>query len=393
MKLLIVAMPDSVHTARWVSQLADTGWEIHLFSSNNSGFTCTELRNVTVHHLFYVGRSNVDKSVRLKGIPFFSDFAVFCISKVLGRFFPSIFETRLASAITKLKPDIIHSMEIQHAGYLTLATKKRFSGKFPPWIVTNWGSDIYLFGRLVAHKERIREVLSFADYYSCECQRDVCLAKAFGFTGRVLPVFPNTGGFDLTEVEKFREEGSIASRRIIMVKGYQTWSGRALVALRSLERSADLLDGYTVAIYSATEEVEISAELFQNTTGIPVVIIPKETCHREMLRWHGRARISIGLSISDAISTSLLEAMVMGSFPVQSWTACADEWINNGFNGLLVPPEDPEIVEIALRRALSDDELVNRAATYNFDIALKRLDQRVLREKVVNFYNTVTNQQ
>lgn len=389
MKLLLIAIPDSIHTARWVSQVADMGWEIHIFSSNNCGSTCSELRNVTVHHLFHIGNKAVDRSVCLKGIPVFSDFAVFCLSKIVERFFPTFISYRLARLIKKVKPDIVHSLEIQHAGYLTLAARKTYTAEFPPWIVTNWGSDIYLFGRLAAHKERIREVLSLADFYSCECRRDVCLAQAYGFTGKILPVFPNTGGFDIASLMDTRQKISAAGRRVIMVKGYQSWSGRALVALRALERASDMLSGYTVAIYSATPDVEIAAELFQYATGIQVVIIPKATLHKEILCWHGRARISIGLSISDAISTSMLEAMVMGAFPIQSWTACADEWIDDGVNGLLVPPEDPEIVEKALRRILSDDSLVNRAANHNLVLAKERLDQKMLSTKTVNLYRTV----
>jgi len=71
-----------------------------------------------------------------------------------------------------------------------------------------------------------------------------------------------------------------------------------------------------------------------------------------MLHYYGRARIYIGLSISDAISTSLLEAMVMGAFPIQSCTACADEWIEDGKSGFIVPPEDPHVIAEAIRRAL-----------------------------------------
>ena len=57
-----------------------------------------------------------------------------------------------------------------------------------------------------------------------------------------------------------------------------------------------------------------------------------------MLRLHGRARVSIAISIGDGISTALLEAMAMGSFPIQTCTACADEWIIDGKSGFIVQP-------------------------------------------------------
>jgi glycosyltransferase involved in cell wall biosynthesis len=105
-----------------------------------------------------------------------------------------------------------------------------------------------------------------------------------------------------------------------------------------------------------------------------------------MLRLHGRARVSIGLSISDAISTSLLEAMLMGSFPIQSHTACADEWLRHGEGGWLVHPEDPAAVADGLRRALTDDALVDRAADLNAAVARERLDAGPIRERVVAAY-------
>ena len=37
MRILFVAMADSVHTARWISQIDDQGWDIHLYPSIDCG--------------------------------------------------------------------------------------------------------------------------------------------------------------------------------------------------------------------------------------------------------------------------------------------------------------------------------------------------------------------
>jgi glycosyltransferase involved in cell wall biosynthesis len=294
----------------------------------------------------------------------------------------------LAGLIRRLKPDIVHSLEIQAAGYLTREARQAFRGEFPPWIVTNWGSDLYLFGRLAEHSEKVKSVLRDCDYYSCECQRDVKLAQKMGLQGITLPVLPNTGGFDLQHVTRMRQPGPTSERRTIILKGYQHFAGRALVGLRAIRICAGEMADFRLAIYRATDDVRIAAELLSQDTGIEIEIIP-QCSHDEMLRHFGHARIYLGLGISDAISTSLLEAIVMGAFPIQSCTSCADEWIVDGESGMIVPPEDPELVADALRRALTDDALVNKAAERNARVAAERLDYSLIQAQVIENYKAV----
>ena len=136
----------------------------------------------------------------------------------------------------------------------------------------------------------------------------------------------------------------------------------------------------------------IAAELFSKSTGVQTTIIPKGTPHHEILKQHVKARISIGLSISDAISTSLLEAIVMGSFPIQSWTSCGNEWIEDGKTGILVSPDDPDVVENAIRKALIDDNLVNNAAEKNWLTSVERLNANSLKNKSIEFYKRAIGQ-
>jgi glycosyltransferase involved in cell wall biosynthesis len=392
-------MTNSIHLVRWVNQLDNTSWERFLFPVYSTQ-PHNELRKLTIINGSEIPGFYRNRSLRYMNgsLPFFAiNFMNRIIQKRLNPLQPMVKPApmivhALVSAIVRIKPDIIHSMEFQEAGYLTLEAKRKFKGKFPKWIATNWGSDIYLFGRLAEHREQVRAVLANCDYYSCECERDVVLAHEHGLRGEVLPVIPNTGGFDLTACELLRLPGSISNRKLILLKGYQGWAGRALSGLRALARCADVLKahGYSVAVYSSSPDVNLAVELFAQETGVPIEIIPP-CAHNEMLKKYGQARVYLGLSISDAISTSLLEAMVMGAFPIQSCTACADEWIVNGQSGLIVPPEDVDIIENALRKALTDDALVNQAALLNKETARKRLDMSVIQPKVIDFYQHVYN--
>jgi glycosyltransferase involved in cell wall biosynthesis len=281
-------------------------------------------------------------------------------------------------------------MEFQHAGYLTLEARRRFGpGGFPPWVVTNYGSDVYLFGRLASDAAKVRDVLSACDYYHCECERDVALAREYGLAGEALPVLPGGGGFDTAAMRRLRQPGPTSARRHVVLKGYQNWAGRALFGLRALELCADALRGYTIAVYLAGPEVALAAELFAQRTGLSVEVLPPGRPHEEILSLHGRARVSIGLSISDAISTSALEAMVMGAFPVQSDTSCLCEWARDGETALLVNPEDAEGIAAAVRRAVADDDLVDRADAENALTASRRLDRSVVAPQVVSMYERI----
>jgi hypothetical protein len=381
-RILFVAMGDSVHAARWISQINGQGWDLHLFPSLDHGVLHPELAGVQVHRSAYERFGSYRESFAARGL-------VYSARRIVGRYFPQYRARRLARLIRRLRPDAVHALEFQSAGYLCLAARQLLGADFPPWIATNWGSDLYLYARLREHRERIGAILGACDFYSCECERDVALARKLGLKGEALPVLPNSGGFDLDAALPLRAPGPTSQRRGIVLKGYQHWAGRALVGLRALERCADRLKGYEVSIFSASDDVALAAELFTEKTSIPARIVPGGAPNRDILSLHGNARISIGLSISDAISTSLLEAMVMGSFPVQSSTACADEWVEHGRSGLLVPPEDPEEVEKALRRALDDDALVDHAAELNLATARRKLDRKVLKPAILDFYERV----
>lgn len=388
MRLLIVAVTGSPHTHRWLSQLADTGWDIHLFPSVDNSLHSSDFKGITIHHSFYEIDAWRRSESRVIALPVpFRDAGSFA-RRVLEKKAPDYRALQLAATIKLLRPDIVHSMELQRAGYLVDRARSFLGGRIPKWIATNYGCDLHLFGRLDEHRPRLRSVLEHCDFYSCECQRDVGLAIQHGLRGQVLPVMPNTGGFDLEVIQPIRSAVVPSRRKRILVKGYQHIAGRALVAFAALRRISHLLEGFEVAVFGWDEVVAASATMFSQDTGVKTVLLPR--CHHStMLQHHAQARVFVGLSISDAISTSMLEAMAMGAFPVQSGTACADEWIVDGLTGFMVEPEDPEAVAEAIRRAITDDRLVDQAFEANWNVCTSRLDSQRLRHQAIEFYSLV----
>jgi len=397
-RILFVAMSNSIHTARWIHELEELGWDIHLFPSWVQEIH-PAIKDVTVHG-FDFRPENINESVRFAGavplsLPHISNRANIILK--MFRNYSSLSrntektdqEQSLIRVIKKIKPDIIHTLEMQHAGYLALKAKEIMGDSFPPWIYTPWGSDIYLFGRLTSHREKIKKMLAACDYFGPKSKRDIRLAKEFGFKGEFLPVLPGNGGLDTTKLRSCWQPGRCSDRKVILVKGYQGVMNRALVALHAIEMCSDILKDYSILIYSAvTEDVKIKTQLISHDLGIPITILSPKS-HEEMLNLYGQARISIGLSISDGVPNSLLESMVMGTFPIESNTSCANEWITHGETGFIVPPEDPERVAEAIRNAVTNDNLINQSAEVNFRIAQKRIDNSVINPQIIALYTEV----
>ncbi|HXC71499.1 MAG TPA: glycosyltransferase family 4 protein [Pyrinomonadaceae bacterium] len=385
MRILFVTLGESIHAARWIKHLAGQGWDIHVFPHSAYDGIHPELQNLTFHTL--VQRPGVN-TVRQTGLTWPLSRGRRKTTAALQRLEYFKQPARLARVIRKLQPDLVHSLEMQRCSYLTLASRKQLNGdRLPPWIYSSWGSDIFFFGRRPDHEPKIREVLAACDYFIADCERDVHLAKDFGLRGEVFGVFPATGGFDLKRMRKLGFGVPVSSRKVIALKGYQDeeWGGRALNALEALRLSATHLRGFEAVIFSATSEVKSAAERLAKQTGIRISILPPSPSD-EIAKLMGRARIAIGIGLTDGSPISLLEAMIMGAFPIQADTVSTTEWIRDGENGLLVPPEQPQTIAAAIQRALTDDQLVERAAELNSAIADQRLDQEKLRPQIIDMY-------
>jgi glycosyltransferase involved in cell wall biosynthesis len=387
MRILFVGFPDSIHTARWINQLVNENWDIHLFPVHD-GPVHAELNSITVHSFFNTWPALNNERVVRKGLRWPILKGRGKIKTILEKTAPGFAAdpARLAQTIQSLKPDCLHVLEMQHAGYLTLKSLNLLrADAIPPCIYSSWGSDLYRYGYHSEHASRIRDFLSRCDYYIADCHRDLLLVRKLGFRGETLGVFPAGGGFDLQQIGPFREP--ITGRSVIALKGYhgERLLGRALVALEGLRSCEDLIEHYEVIVYSVDTQVSEEVQRMAGTTRIRISELPYSP-HIEMIRLMGRSRIAISIGLTDGTPLSLLEAMGMGAFPIQSDTVSTAEWIDNGKNGLLVPPEDSESIALALRKALSDDELVHNAAEINAGIIAERVNASLTTPQVIELY-------
>jgi len=223
----------------------------------------------------------------------------------------------------------------------------------------------------------------------CNCRRDVRLAEEHGFRGEHLGLFQGGGGFPVAEMIARSPPAPPSERRVIAVKGLQTAMGDALTTIEALRRCAERLRGYRLKFYQAHPVTVEAARDLAAETGVDVEIVPRSN-YRVIWSLFGEARLAIAVSRSDGIPNAMIEAMILGAFPVQTDPGGAtSEWIEDGRNGRLVPADDPDAIAAAVVEALRDDRLVDRAVELNRWLAFERVDEARVRPRVLAAYRRV----
>jgi glycosyltransferase involved in cell wall biosynthesis len=277
-------------------------------------------------------------------------------------------------------------MELQNAGYATeVAYRKLEVADRPPLLVTNYGSDIYWFQRFARHRERISKLLTIADAYSAECDRDRTLAEELGLKAETLRVFPNSGGLDPDSLLKPGEGAT--NRKFIAIKGYENQFGRALLSLEALEAVADKVRPYEIVLFSCNRKTKVAARRLAKRADLRIVCHGKNRLvHGDVLVLFSNAVLYLGLSRSDGISTSMLEAMSQGAVPLQSGTACANEWITSGETGFILDLNDKESIVEALSFTLENAHFRQDAQLRNLATIKAKYSTEIVAAQCREFY-------
>ena len=379
-QVLIIGMLDSVHLARWLVQFLDENIDFVIVASKKY----RKLHPLTISLLNsnHLASYTLAQRTPLKSISGYLDFLRFELGSRFNFF--GMRTRSLTKIIENRNFHFIHALEIQGAGYLlnnlnTVLLKKQ------KVILTNWGSDIYFYKRFPTHESFIRSVLSKADYYSAECFRDYALAREYGFVGEELPCIPNAGGFEIeTRHHNFVPP---TQRKQILIKGYGGTFGRADLPISLIPLIARKYPEISFHIYSVTDDMlEIIYSLPPEILSrVKISRLQNRLSHSEMLSEFSKSRIYIGCSESDGISTSFIESLIHGTYPIQTSTSCANEWVDRGVSASIIGLDVNSLLN-EVQNALDNDKMVEAAAIVNFEVALRFLAREVVKSEALRFY-------
>ena len=368
----MVSIP-SLHFFRWANQLQDAGHEVYWFDITGMSKPVSKISWIKQKVDWklkwdYPGRIFV-KNRFPKLYEFIQQFNEKDTAKIFENY------------LNEIQPDVVHSFAL----YLSCSPiiKVMEKNSTQKWIYSSWGSDLFYFQNEPTYLKDIKRVLPRVNYLFTDCKRDYEIAKKYGFEGRFLGVFPGGGGFELNEMETYKLP--ISQRKTILIKGFQGRSGRAISVLKAISSLQTELRDFELIVFGADPQVfeyVTNSELkywknFQILGKIP---------HEEVLKLMGKSIIYIGNSNSDGMPNTMLEAIFMGAFPIQSNPGGATaELIQNGANGLLIEDcEDEKEIKRLVLQAIKIDTFKIK----NEDL-IANLDFQFVKEKVKEIYKTL----
>lgn len=308
------------------------------------------------------------------------------VTRLINFFNEKNFQEQLEKQIKRIEPDVVHSFVM----YLGAVPALPVMSKFPKlkWIFSAWGSDMYYYQHKQVYLEGMKNTLPRIDYMFSDCKRDFGIARKYGFKGEFLGVFPGGGGFDFNNIDPLFKDPK--NRNVILIKGYEGLHGKCVSVLKGILRIQNKLNGYRVIVFGAAPEVYefVETSSLKNFTFLEVM---EKLPHQDLLNLMGQSLIYIGNSSSDGMPNTLLEAIIMGAFPIQSNPGGAtEEIIINEKNGLLInDPENYENIATLLEEAVDNLELRRKGVAYNLQKIKPKLEREKVRLEVLKAYQKI----
>ena len=290
---------------------------------------------------------------------------------------------RLRGFIERVKPDLVHAMRIPYEGMLAADA---YTGT--PLIVSSWGNDFTLHApstQLMSHYTRW--TMQVADALHADCQRDIRLAREWGFReNKPDLVAPGNGGIR-TDIF-YPPVKAVDEPIVINPRGFRPYV-RNDVFFKAiplvLEKQPNtkfifaLMAGESQAI-QWTQELKIGH----------AVELMAPLSYLQMADVFRRAQIVASPSIHDGTPNTLLEGIACGCFPIAGYLESIREWITPDKNGLLFDSNDPHSIANAIVSALKNKNLRQEAADLNQNLITTQAEYQRNMQRVEEFYRQVS---
>lgn len=169
---------------------------------------------------------------------------------------------------------------------------------------------------------------------------------------------------------------------------FEGWQTEVLNVIKALEEIKEDLQQFSVVVFGAHKVVED----YVKNNNLPFKVFDKNGLkHEEVLKLMGKSIVYIGNSISDGMPNTLLEAMIMGAFPIQSNPGGnTSEIIEENVNGFLIHnPENIQEIKKLILKAIQNRAWLESVSLENYNIAEEYVDLNTNRQKILALYQQI----
>lgn len=365
MKIAFFADAGSVHSKRWIQFFFDRGIEVLWFSANKACADAEALCN----KVSYVELSRAPSLTQNR-------FKAFC-------FLPRAISSA-RRAVAAFQPDIVHAHSAGIDGLLASIVNGRAK------VLTPWGSDILLASGI--RKLFLKRVLSSYQHFTCDGLNTKKALIKLGVPESDISFI--RFGVDVEGIEP--KESGVESKEQLVV-----------VSLRSLESVYDIETLVLAAEIVLAKYQNIRFEIYgsgSEESKLKLLAESKGLLKRRKLAFKGSYRseqlaailhsadIYVSTSLSDSgLAASTAEAMAAGLPVIVSRSGDNEHWVEEGKGGVLFELRDYGSLAKAISFLAEAPVIRNKYGEFNRELILKKNNYRIEMEKMLQIYESLTN--
>ena len=298
---------------------------------------------------------------------------------------------RIRKLVEEISPDIIHSHSLWYPGYLGVYVSSY------PFVITVLNGDILWKKDDIDTYAKLRTkwAIKKADLVSGESREliDACIKHG----ADKKKVYVTRGwGVDLTTFNFNGNKMEIRQKLNLPVKPKIVLSPRNTGWFYNLDRIVKAIpvvvskvkDVCFVFIWHG-DNPEKENELLSLASEMKVknhIKIIGFVSYDEVALYHKASDVMVSVSQYDSGPVALLEAMACGDVPVISDLPSVREWIKDGWNGLLVDPNNVDQVADSIIALLENEEMRKSFAERNWQLIQEKGDQEYWMGKMEELY-------
>ena len=389
MRIFYICDLNSIHSQKWIRYFIDRKADVYIYSTTSFAGDFLGARVFSKGSAVpQTGLANNKWASSFFKLPI-SGFAMCLAEKMFLRRKVSALVSSTDSLrdaiediLPSIRPDLIHCLRLPNEGFIGAKLSS-----MSPLAVSTWGNDLTYWAQMPAFRKLTEDTLGRADFLFADCERDVRLARKYGFSDRKpFAVLPGAGGMmpdDLKAGEEalglrtdfFKENFGIEGRPILLsLRGF----GSQDIDNIPLLKACTLLAGRGVNLRLVIAGKKNGFRYFKLQRFIKThrlegrVFLVDEMPHGKALEALRGADFSVSIARNDGTPNSMLEAMTFGAIPLMSDIESIREWIKDGVNGYLFDPRSPDSIASVIQRAFSEMNKHLSARRRNHEIISKR---------------------